>query len=109
MKQRVEMKIAGQVYRIASELDPDYVKSLADYLERKIERIQKRTRIGNLTGAIVLAALDVTDELHQEKAQREKDNKEQQKAQQRSRGELASHLKRLTKRMDRALADLDSN
>ena len=47
---RIELNLLGQTLTIRSEASPDYLRTLAKYLEQRVT-------------ALALAALDITDEL----------------------------------------------
>jgi cell division protein ZapA len=59
----VKVEIYDQVYQLRGELDEQYVRRLADYVDGKIRSIAASTRSVDTVRAAVLAALNVTDEL----------------------------------------------
>ena len=59
---RVELTVLGQTLTVRTEASADYVRSLAKYLEDRVATIKKGgVRDGGT--ALVLAALDIADEL----------------------------------------------
>ena len=62
-KTRVNISILGKEYSIVSQVDPEYIKKAAEYLDRKMREVSKA--YPNITEAkiAVLAALNITDEL----------------------------------------------
>ena len=59
---RVELTVLGQTLTVRTEASADYVHSLAKYLEDRVATIKKGgVRDGGT--ALVLAALDIADEL----------------------------------------------
>lgn len=66
-KTRVTVSIAGKQYSIVSAVDPDYIKEVADYLNTKLKEVSENYPNIPETKIIVLAALNITDELFQVK------------------------------------------
>jgi cell division protein ZapA len=60
---RVDVEILGQRYAIRSDAPPDYVKQLVSYVEKRVKEIRGDTPGQDSTKLLVLAALDITDEL----------------------------------------------
>ena len=59
---RVELAVLGQTLTVRTEASADYVRSLASYLEDRVATIRKGG-VRDPGTALVLAALDITDEL----------------------------------------------
>jgi cell division protein ZapA (FtsZ GTPase activity inhibitor) len=59
---RVELTLLGQALTVRTEAEPQYVRTLARYLEERVEAIQK-TGVKEPMAALTLAALDIADEL----------------------------------------------
>ena len=66
----VTVEIAGQRYRIRSELDQAYVAELAAYVERKVRAASDSAPAADIQGLAVLAALNIADELFQARSER---------------------------------------
>jgi cell division protein ZapA len=64
-KIRVNVSIYGKEYSIVSQVDPEYIKKAAEYLDSKMREVSEA--YPNITEAkiAVLAALNITDELFQ--------------------------------------------
>jgi cell division protein ZapA (FtsZ GTPase activity inhibitor) len=64
-KIRVNVSILGKEYSIVSQVDPEYIKKAAEYLDMKMREVSQT--YPNITEAkiAVLAALNITDELFQ--------------------------------------------
>jgi cell division protein ZapA len=64
-KIRVSVSIMGKEYGIVSQVDPEYIKKAAEYLDQKMREVSQN--YPNITDAkiAVLAALNITDELFQ--------------------------------------------
>ena len=60
---RVDVEILGQRYAIRSDAPPDYVRQLVDYLESRVKEIRGEAAGQDPGKFLVLAALDITDEL----------------------------------------------
>ena len=59
---RVELSILGHTLTVRSEAPPDYIRKLAAYLEERVATM-RRGGIRDSNAALILAALDVADEL----------------------------------------------
>ena len=59
---RVELSVLGQTLTVRTEASEDYIRSLAKYLEERVATI-KRGGVRDAQIALVLAALDIADEL----------------------------------------------
>ena len=59
----VSVEIFGQRYPIRSELDPEYVRRLATYVDGKIRAAGDSAPSGDPVRLAVLAALNLADEL----------------------------------------------
>ena len=59
---RVELTLLGQALTVRTEADPEYVRTLAHYLEERVAALGK-SGVKEPMAALTLAALDITDEL----------------------------------------------
>jgi cell division protein ZapA (FtsZ GTPase activity inhibitor) len=59
---RVELTLLGQTLTVRTEASADYLGSLAHYLEERVATI-KRGGVRDAHTALILAALDIADEL----------------------------------------------
>ena len=59
---RIELSLLGQTLTIRSEEPPEYLRSLAKFLEERVATIRKGG-VRDANTALVLAALDIADEL----------------------------------------------
>ena len=59
---RVELTVLGQTLTVRTEASADYVRSLARYLEERVATV-KRGGVRDANTALILAALDIADEL----------------------------------------------
>ncbi len=71
-KYTVKVNIFGNEYPIKSEADPEYIKRVAKYVDRKMREISEKVNISSAAKVAVLAALNITDELFREKADKDK-------------------------------------
>jgi len=60
---RVEVEILGQKYTIRSAADPDYVRELAGYVEKRALEIRGISTGHDAARLLALASLYITDEL----------------------------------------------
>ncbi len=87
-KQAVKVTIVDEEYTVRSELDPEYTRQVAAYVDQAIRRVLHAGPMVETHKAAILAALAITDELF-----------EARKAQQ----ETAGRLRQLTGDMARLL------
>jgi cell division protein ZapA (FtsZ GTPase activity inhibitor) len=59
---RVELTVLGTTLTVRTEASPDYIRSLARYLEERVATIRKGG-VRDANTALILAAVDITDEL----------------------------------------------
>jgi cell division protein ZapA (FtsZ GTPase activity inhibitor) len=69
---RIELNLLGQTLTIRSEASPDYLRSLAKYLEQRVTTL-KQSGIKDGSTALALAALDITDELFRAREDKTRD------------------------------------
>ncbi len=87
---RVEITLLGQALSIRTEASPDYVRTLAGYLEQRVDTL-KRSGVPDQTRALLLAALDITDELFRAREDRARTD-----------GDLGARLGALVSLLERA-------
>ena len=61
--QPAPVTIFGQSYALRSDQDPEYVRKLADYVDRKMREVAERTHTAETLKIAILATLNITDEL----------------------------------------------
>lgn len=67
----VRVVIYDQEYHMRGELDPEYIRGLAQFVDGKMRSIAARTRTVDSLRTAILAALNIADEYHQLRAQYE--------------------------------------
>lgn len=67
----IRVEIYDQEYCMRGELDPEYIRKLAQYLDAKMRSIAERTRTVDSLRVAILAALNIADEYHQVKSKYE--------------------------------------
>jgi len=60
---RVEVEIAGENYILRGDSPPEYIRELAQRVDRMIREITSRNPRVSVTKAAVLAAINMADEL----------------------------------------------
>ncbi|GAC1660700.1 MAG: cell division protein ZapA [Candidatus Acidiferrum sp.] len=81
MSTPVKVQIFGQTFTIHGDLDPDYVKKLAEYVDTKMRAISEATPTVDTQKIAVLAALAIADEFHSsQNFLRERDDEIREKA-----------------------------
>lgn len=72
----VRVEIYDQEYHMRGELDAEYIRRLAQFLDGKMRSIAERTRTVDSLRVAVLAALNIADEYHQLKAKYEAESQQ---------------------------------
>jgi len=62
-KTAVKVTIVGEEYTVRSELDPEYTKQVAAYVDQAIRRVLNAGSMVETHKAAILACLAITDEL----------------------------------------------
>jgi cell division protein ZapA (FtsZ GTPase activity inhibitor) len=88
---RVDVTLLGQPLVIRTEASPDYVKTLAAFIEERVATLRK-SGVRDTMMALTLAALDITDELFRARQERVQDE-----------ATLRSRIEGLTSLLDDAL------
>jgi cell division protein ZapA len=71
LKRRTEVKIYGERYIIKSDLDPEIIVRIAEYVDEKMSQIKQNAPIISTSKIAILAALNVAEELFQLRLQME--------------------------------------
>ena len=69
MKRSVTVQIAGVKYALKTEEDDRWVKQVAAFVDGKIREVQKHTRTVDTQAVAVLTALQIAEELFNERRQ----------------------------------------
>lgn len=72
----IRVEIYDQEYHMKGDLDPDYIRKLAKFLDSRMRSIAARTHTVDSLRVAVLLALNLADEYHQLKAKYEATTKE---------------------------------
>lgn len=71
-KGSVTIEIFGHEYKIKGEADPEYMTKLARYVDQRMKEVAQGTSIGSLAKIGILAALNIADELFNERNEKRK-------------------------------------
>lgn len=72
MKRTVEVSIMGQKFMVRSESDETYVMRIAEYVNAKVAEISSKTKAIPSLNVVILAAMNIADELMQAQEKKEK-------------------------------------
>lgn len=75
-KSTEKVEIFGQEYKIKGVGNPQYIHKIAGYVDKKMREIAHSSGIMSQSRIAILAALNITDELNQEREERKKAQKE---------------------------------
>lgn len=79
MDTKIQVEIYGQTYQIKAGADPEYIKSIARYVDLKMREISSATPTVDSLKIAVLAALNITDEFYQLKMKQQDADRELEK------------------------------
>jgi len=65
------VQIFGSEYHVRGDTDPEYIRTLAAYVDAKMSEIATDQSLVSSTKVAILTALHIADELFQERRQRE--------------------------------------
>lgn len=69
---QIRVNIFGTEYSLRSDDNENYVREISRYLDEKMRIIDKNSAVKSASKIAVLAALNVVDELYQERMHKEK-------------------------------------
>jgi cell division protein ZapA len=72
-KNRVRVNIYGEEYTIRSDGDLEYIREVAEYVDRKMREISEKTANKSPSRVAILAALNIADEYFVEKNREKQD------------------------------------
>ena len=70
-KNSLVVHIAGQRFSVRSDADEAYVQALAEYVDERLDEVHKGSRMVAPHRQAILAALNIADELFQERQKRD--------------------------------------
>ncbi|MCP4501559.1 MAG: cell division protein ZapA [Deltaproteobacteria bacterium] len=76
VKRKVEVTLLGKRFTVRSEKDEAYVHTLANFVARRFEELQRSTRTVSTHDLAILVALNIADDLFQAE-ERASDNREE--------------------------------
>ncbi len=88
---QLKVNIFGNEYSLVADNNEEYLKEVAEYLDRKMRNIDKNQSFKASTKLAILAALNITDELFQERAHKKK---------------IIERLNKKTEKMNRSLTEV---
>jgi cell division protein ZapA len=92
----IRVVIYDQEYHMRGELDPEYIRQLAEFVDAKMRSIAARTHTVDSLRAAILAALNIADEYHQLKSKHEATAKH-----------LDQKVEQFSQRLNQLLVELD--
>jgi cell division protein ZapA len=60
---RIEIEIFGNTYKILGDEEPEYMKKISEYVDKKMKAITKKSDTVSTSKIAILAALHIADEL----------------------------------------------
>jgi cell division protein ZapA len=66
----VEIKVFGQTYTVKSEAEENHIQAVAQFVNEKMDEVLKKTRSVSTLNVAILTALNIADDLLQERRER---------------------------------------
>jgi cell division protein ZapA len=88
---RIKVDIFGNEYSLVADNNEEYLREVAKYVDKKMRNMDKNQSFKASTKVAILAALNIADELFQERADKEK---------------IIKRLNEKTEKMNRSLAEV---
>ena len=88
----VQVDIFGQTYSVRAAGDPDYIRELASFVDKKMREVSEHAPTVDAAKIAILTALNISDEFYQFRTKQEGDP-----------GRLAKRASRLVERLDEIL------
>lgn len=67
MNKSTVVEILGQEYRVKGDSDADRIEKVGRYVDQKMRQLTKGSSLASSTKVAILAALNIADELYEEK------------------------------------------
>ena len=67
MSKSTVVEILGQEYRVKGDSDVERIEMVGRYVDQKMRQLTKGTSLGSSTKVAILAALNIADELYEER------------------------------------------
>ncbi len=71
-KNMLKVRIYGTEYMIRGQADAEYIKTVAEYVDKKMLEVNKTIDVDSSLKVAILATLNITDELFCERAEKER-------------------------------------
>jgi cell division protein ZapA len=68
-KNVLKVRIYGAEYSIRGQADPDYIKTVAEYVDAKMLEVDKTVRVDSALKVAILTLLNIADELFRERSE----------------------------------------
>ena len=97
--QTLKIELLGSSFTIQTDESREYMDAILAHIRRRVEEIQRNTRVTDPLKTSILASVYIVDELFQERLSRSSRDAE--------RDEMGQAADRLIERLDRALSNLE--
>ena len=110
LKNKVQVAIDGKVFPLMGTESPEYITSVAEYIDKRISTIRESDRYNSLTSylAVILACINITDELFKEREKLEEMESFDSKTSKGSLPALRKELKEVRLENERLKEELNS-
>jgi cell division protein ZapA len=94
-KNVLKVRIYGAEYSIRGQADANYIKAVAEYVDKKMREVDSNFRVDSSLKVAILASLNIADELFRERADKEE-----------IRTQLEDKIKEINSLIDRQLKNI---
>ena len=70
-KNVLKVRIYGAEYSIRGQADANYIKAVAEYVDKKMREVDNNFRVDSSLKVAILASLNIADELFRERAEKD--------------------------------------
>ena len=70
-KNVLKVRIYGAEYSIRGQADANYIKAVAEYVDKKMREVDNNFRVDSSIKVAILASLNIADELFRERAEKD--------------------------------------
>jgi cell division protein ZapA len=70
-KNVLKVRIYGAEYSIRGQADSNYIKAVAEYVDKKMREVDSNFRVDSSLKVAILATLNIADELFRERAEKD--------------------------------------
>ena len=91
-RKKIEFTVVGQSLQVVTDLEEEYVLKVAQFVDQRIQAVQKSANVGLSQKTLILAAMDIAEEVFALR-------REMKDLRRRARGDVSEMLSRIEDRI----------